>query len=61
MERLDNPSNFLGWASILVGGLFLSLSIYLLTDFPLSKEIESVHGIVEEAALKSRGKGSDTF
>ncbi|WP_413665452.1 hypothetical protein ACG1BZ_09765 [Microbulbifer sp. CNSA002] len=60
IERLDNPSTFIGWAAILVGGLFLSLSIFLLADFPLSEDIESTHGIVESARLRPGGKGSDT-
>ena len=61
IERLDNPSTFIGWAAILVGGLFLSLSIFLLADFPLSEDIESTHGVVEKARLRPGGKGSHTL
>ena len=61
MERLDNPSSFFGWAAILVGALFLSLSIYVLADLPSFKEIESAHGVVQRVLLRSGGKGSDTL
>ena len=61
MQRLDNYSSFFGWAAIIVGGLFLSLSIYLLADLPSTKEIRSVHGVVERSILQSGGKGSDIF
>ncbi|MCX2781079.1 hypothetical protein OQJ46_03485 [Microbulbifer thermotolerans] len=61
IERLDNPSTFIGWAAILVGGVFLLLSIFLLANFPLSEDIESTRGVVERVRLRPGGKGSDTL
>ncbi|MCX2781524.1 hypothetical protein OQJ46_00790 [Microbulbifer thermotolerans] len=61
MQRLDNPSSFYGWAAIVVGGLFLSLSIFLLANLPSAKEMKLFHGVVERSELKSGGKGSDIF